>query len=177
MGLWEPGTIEGLTVSMIQRVTARAHEDHDYQPRECDCRDDDNMRAGEPCAEWCSSNRAPIAPMLAPHAMTVNAIESPQGDNAFDRCSHARWEGERFAHATRGGTWVVADYVSRWRIRETESGETEYVGETELARWIVASCGEHPDPYIALVEVTYDVAGHRAGYGVRRSGAVSLWYD
>lgn len=172
MGLWESGSIDGLTVAMLQRIATRAHTDHNFLPEECDYQDCDHSD------EMCPRNRKPIAPMLAPHAMQVNEVTMPKGDMAFDRVSHARWQNERFSISGNTGTWQVTDYGATWRIREVETGETITAdSESHLAGWVTASCGAHPDPYIAMVEVTYDVAGHRAGYGVRKSGACSCFYD
>lgn len=179
MGLWEAGTIEGLTVAMLQRVAACAYQDHNYTPRECDCRDEDNMRAGEPCADWCATNRAPIAPMLKPHAMPINEVAAPDGDMAFDRVSFARWNGQRFWF--EGRAYVVETYAGKWGCRVVKGDDTGAlrfdIPESTIARQLNAENGAHPDPYIACVEVTYDTAGHRAGYGVRRSGSCSCWYD
>lgn len=193
MGIYTPGTIEGLTAGMLQRVCARAVADHTPNTN-CDCREtltvilpNSDPRNADGHTDWCASvvPRDPLAPLLTPSTVTINEIRTVEGDKDFDRCSFARWANEEFQY--NGWQYIIRDYHGTsgmpWRIAPanpenvTIGDAAVNISERMLASLLTAQNGPHPDPYIALVEVTYDTAGHRAGYGVRRSGACSCFYD
>ena len=126
-----------------------------------------------------STEYPPIAPLLV--SATVVRV-NPASDTAFDRCSFARWERETFTYD--GRAWRIADYFGRsgsaWRcipIDDEKASPVAILSESALASVLTSQNGPHPDPYIASVELTYDVAGHRALYGIRASGSLVLWQD
>lgn len=144
-----------LTIATLQRIASRAVNDH----------------AGDSGYGY-----------LAPHNVTITAI-NPPSDLAFDRCSYGKSRGETFAH--NGWTFRIQDYhgsgAMPWRIvpaEETASigNAVECISDRELADKLNAA-RPHPDPYVASVECTYDIRGHRALYGVRTSGELVLWAD
>lgn len=188
MGLWEPGSVSGLTVAMLQRVTSRAYADH--VPRAyCDC----GTEPGEPMAhaKWCRlANPSDMAPMLAPHAMPINEIApmgsgAREGDSTFDRVSYGADHGQTFWYG--GIEYALGRYYGKWQCRAMNDGGVTSdvrtgdirtdIPEDTIARQLDANCGAHPNPYIARIELTYDTVGHRAGYGIRRDGSPVLFYN
>jgi hypothetical protein len=173
--LFTPGKITDLTAGMIQRVVAAAYRDHNYQPGPCDCTVLDSQDHSRPHDDWCAMLRHPDAKVLSPAEIVINEVAEPGGDQAFDRVAYARGEGERFWYD--GGRYRVVDFPGRWVCEADDGSRRPDIDQETIAWQLTLEHGPHPDPYIAVVEVTYDVDGHRAGYGVRRSGAVSCWYD
>ena len=161
MSLWKAGTLEGITAEVLSALTADAFETH---------------------AE------GDTAGMLAAEKMPIKAVEEiAEGDNAFDRCSHAMHSGETFEHCESGQaithTYKVADYFGRpWNIIPVDSTDVRTcdkisIGEKELAAILTAANGPLADPYCTMVEVAYNKAGNVAGYGVRKSGKFELFYN
>jgi len=173
--LYEPGKIDGLTAGMLQRVTQRAYDDHNFQPRECDCIVLDSNDPSRPHDNYCSTNLFPVAPMLLPSQVAINEIAEPKEDQNFDRVSYGRWHEEHFWLG--GERYKVITYHGPWTCVTDAGVVRRDIPERVIAHQLTWENGPHPDPYIAVVEVTYDTAGHRAGYGVRRSGSISIWYD
>jgi hypothetical protein len=171
MGLWSPGTLEGITSSILARVCEQAFEDHvaAFGPRE-------------------QYDVRPVATdMLAPSDMPIREISNDlSGDLAFDRVSYARATGETFWYGSV--KFRVSDYGAGWTIEaltdatypggEIRAGDKlRKIPEDQIARLLDSQNGAHPNPYVARVEVSYDSADHRAGYGIRADGSFALWYD
>lgn len=171
MGLWTPGKIENIvTPQLLRAVCEIARRDHAF--------------IEEPTAY--TKGR-----LLDADQMPINELEAldPEtGDGAFDRVSHAMHTGETFA-SPNGEKWRVENYHGRpWTLRRVETVAeamanptrevtVRTIPETDIAAWLTASNGPHPNPYVARVEVTYSHNGMRAGYGIRRKGQIELWYN
>lgn len=156
MGLFDPGNIAGVTSATIMAVCKQAYADH-----------------REGVGEWLLSIRKP-------EDMEVNELvelDASKGDGVFDRVSHAMHEGETF-RSPKGETWkVTAYYLSSWELTSQDRPDSKVnVPEKDVYAWIMADCGEQPNPYVARIEVTYGTV-QRAGYGIRKDGTFDLWYN
>lgn len=171
-------TVDGLTLSMLQSVAARAVADHRSTRVPDDPCDVDSVA---------DALHRSYDGLLSRHAVTIHSVTSPSAKElAADRVSCAHESGEAFWYG--GMSWRVHDWCGPYgspRARALTSTSPEYVfdaiEEGSLQVFDVATIarqlGAAPDPYVAIVEVGYDVAGHRALYGVRRSGAADCWQD
>ena len=177
VSLWEPGKIEGITPEIILNTCVTAYRDH--------------VGMESPVPGFEAEHAAdPPAKTLSPLDMPINEIGTVEGDQAFDRVSFAKWNKEKFIDPANGVEFEVADYFGSgdkpWRVQEpgwTSEEPEEGVGpsklftEAEIAAWLTEQNGPHPDPYVARIELTYNEKGHRAGYGIRKSGKCELWYN
>lgn len=183
----EPDDMPALDIRTLQRIAARAVADHTPDNAHCDCRETltvilpgSDARNADGHADWCCTitPREPLAELLAPHNVTITAI-NPPSDSAFDRCSVARSGNESFTIA--GIVYRIADYwgtgAMPWRVSsDCDATPRAIYTSEEIARALNAA-RPHPDPYIGSVECAYDIRGHRALYGVRASGKIEIWQD
>lgn len=160
MSLWEPGQLD-IKIRTLRAVCEQAA--HDHKP-----------------GRWNEDGPEP----LFWGQMTINEVThmpADHPDNQFDRCVFAKHNGEVFY---RGGRcYRVTDWVAsdRWRCEAVSRPDTCVTPRPDILNLsqsrLFELLGEGGNPFVALVEVTYNSKGHRAGYGVRRDGALSCFYD
>lgn len=153
MGLWEPGTVNYVTPTIIHAVCKQAWIDH---------------KGGE---EFTGPLRNP----KEMHVTELVALDAETGDGAFDRCSYAMRANEVF-HLNGAEVHVTA-YHGNWSVDYVDDSERGFrFDERTLADVLTKQNGPHPNPYVARIEVAYASVA-RAGYGIRRDGTFDLWYD
>lgn len=168
MGLWDAGKVEGVTPAIILAVCEQARKDHTFER-------DDLLPSDD------LSYYPPVD--IPAEDMPINELveldPTAAGDGAFDRVSYAKAHDEIFK-APNGSRWQVLNYHGKpWTLQDVDHPEIQVwtIPEKEIADWIIASNGLHPNPYVARIEVTYSSRGARAGYGIRKDGTFDCWYD